>query len=101
MSTFKDFKKENNIQLANKDNLYSYIDKSGQEWLVNRIVCSLFQENTDFGLPTRINHLCEFTATNGAGIVDRPIKGNRDDLQFIATFKEGIELLRGNYEYPN
>lgn len=94
MSYFKDFIRDNNIEIADKGGLYSYIDMNGQEWLVNRIVCSLFQENTDFGLPTRINHLCEFTATNGAGLVDRPIKGNRDDLQFIATFKEGIELLK-------
>tara|TARA_R100000995_G_C3457170_1_gene111201 strand:+ start:477 stop:770 length:294 start_codon:yes stop_codon:yes gene_type:complete len=94
MRSFKNFIGDNNIKISDKGGLYSYIDQSGQEWLVNRIVCSLFQENTDFGLPTRINHLCEFTATNGAGFVDRPIKGNRDDLQFIATFKEGIELLK-------
>tara|TARA_R100001163_G_C4996492_1_gene147199 strand:- start:220 stop:498 length:279 start_codon:yes stop_codon:yes gene_type:complete len=91
MSNFKDFIKENNIQLANKDDLYSYIDLNGQEWLINRV-------NTEFKHPTRRNQSCEFTATNGAGIVDTPIKGNFDNKQFIATFNEGIELLKSGYK---
>ena len=89
MSTFKDFKKENNIRMFSYSGIsfYSYIDFNDQEWLINRV-------NTEFKHPIRRNQLCEFTATNGAGFVDRPIKGNRDDLQFITTFKEGIELLK-------
>ena len=94
MSTFKDFIGDNNIKISDKGGLYSYTDKSGQEWLINHL-------DTEFELPSGKNQLCEFTATNGAGFVDTPIKGNRDDLQFVATFKEGIELLRGNYEYTN
>ena len=89
MSYFKNFIRDNNIEKFSVGgiSLFSYIDANGQEWLINRV-------NTEYKLPNRRNQLCEFTATNGQGIVDTPIKGNIKDEQFIASFYDGVEVLK-------
>ena len=112
MSYFKDFIRDNNIELfsVGGTSTFSYIDPNGQEWLISRIEINQatidnknfnfkkWQENEDYYVtftpPTRQTQICVFTATNGAGIVDRPIQGNRNDLQFIAPFRVGVKVIK-------
>ena len=112
MTYFKNFTIDNNIELfsVGGTSLFSYIDLNGQEWLISGIKLNQatidnknfnfkkWQEDQDYYVtftpPKRQTEICVFTATNGAGIVDKPIKGNRDDLQFIAPFRVGVEVIK-------